>query len=256
MRLIFVFLLAVQVALLLGCDKGRVIDQNEREKVLYKEGNDKTDFAHNLQIYADQMTPQSEYRFVIYNAQASTYIPVTLTSLLKFEGNQSPQLQFLDRKVDMTCKQRSAAACILWGYTFDLRSLSSGAPNMSFEIQMSPLKKYSLKSKVGDAYVHMADYDTYLLTFDWVDIRFAYIVAKQNFYVDADLIKSPMGSNVNENFAYLFAAAYYWPSPSYLLTLQRTEDISNAPNSMEFYGVYQNVKTLETSKVHYRLEAL
>ena len=259
MRFIFSLIFVFQILLLVGCDKGRVIDQKERDKVLTGDGNDKTDFGQNLQIYPDHMSPQSEYGFVIYNSQSRFYAPVSLLSLLKFENGKPPVLQFLDRKVDMTCleeRENKNNGCANWSYSFNLNSISSSAPSTAFEIKLSPLKKYSLKSQVGESFVKMADYDTFLLTFNWPDARFAYIVAKQNFYVDADLVKSQMSFITNDNFTPLFAASYFWPNPSYLYSLHKVEIIKTEPLSLEFNGVFENIKTEELSRVHYLLEAL
>jgi hypothetical protein len=250
-------ILATQVLISVGCDKGRVIDEDERNKVLTKGGNEKSDFGQNLQVYVDQMTPQSEYRFVLYNSQAGVFVPVKIQSLLRLEENKKPVLSFLDRNIEMTClEQSSARDCDTWTYSFNIKDFSSSAPSVNFEITLSPKTEYSLSSFDGDAKVHLADYQSFHLKFTWPDAAIVYYITKQNFFVNAELVRATVGFDINKNFSNLFYGAYFWPNPSYLVTIDHLELIKNQDRVIEFFGVFKNVKTEEFSKVHYLIEAL
>ncbi|MFN8791387.1 MAG: hypothetical protein ACK5Y2_08030 [Bdellovibrionales bacterium] len=262
------FFLVCCLFFLSACDQGRVIDQDERRRILYGSESEKVSFESSLQIFPNGSTPQSQYRFLFYNNDYSVYGNAEITSLLAVDRRQNPRFVWADRRYEIPCEtllMRAAGEtqCSKWSVIVNMQDFVPSAPSTPLSISIVRDQRYRLSRQQAETRQVLAEYETFRVEFSWSGRSFLSFMAKQNFLIAGDLLPNfglspvPQPASTLGPFVNLIAIARpHFPSPSADLSLQSFFIEGLQGRELTVRATFENIQDDRNETVDYVLELL
>ena len=263
-----IILLAGCFSFFTACDQGRVINQEERRRILYGSDLEKISFESSLQIHPNGSTPQSQYRFLFFSNDYSVYGNAEITSLLAIDRRQNPRFVWADRRYEIPCeallmRAESETQCSKWSVVVNIQDFVPLAPSTPMTISMSRDQRYRLSRRQAETRQVIAEYETFRIEFMWAGRSILSFMAKQNFQVAGDLLPNFGLSTVSQAastlgpFVNLIALARpHFPSPSADLSLQSFFIEGLQGRELRVRATFENIQDDGIETVDYVLELL
>ncbi len=254
--------LCALVLIFTACDMGRVIDTNERNKVLYNDENGSTEFGTGLAVYENSTIPvtaQSEYNYWLTHStrnEGTAYYQLQISSLLVIDQKKAPLVSIGATSSELVCIDQNVP-CNLWSHTFNLQNIIYNAPKIAFEVLLAPVAKYALYLRSDDnELIKVAAYETYILSFKWPGYDAHSMINKQHFLNSANLANAKWAFLDTDQFKYLYRANFLFPGPTYEYAFSSLEARAQIPNQIDFEMTYLNLLTGVPKTFKYAIERL
>ncbi len=254
-----------------SCDSGRVIDEDERRRVLSKHGQTETqtDWDADFALIRDSFTSQSEYHYFAYYIPSDwSYVgQLKVESLIRLDGRRNPIVSSGLMQFEIPCNDHRADNnhCAGWSRTFKAKELFYNVPDFDLTLSFLPSYQYVLHLRTGERLQTLAEYQIFKMFLSSGQHHVREFLVKQKFYNSHNLIPG-LGRTVFSSDAVsaqdlpfldlIYFNHPYFPSPRTELSLIHFEKVQQGAQVLELKGHFHNHLTDEAEDYTFIVEML
>lgn len=262
--MLFAITMGALLATSVACDRGRVIDEAERSRVLTGKTPD-TSTTGALSIGRGTsaiLSRQGNYFFSLWDTRNGGFVsyPIVVESLLRLDSARVPQLTISQMSFDMTCAETVGPDCIRWTRTLSLATdIAITLPAVDMTVSLFRRDRFQLEANLGGGNQIVANYETFDIEFTLGTTTRSFPLVKQNYVDDLPLALLSQGwpSIVGyEDFDLLLSGFVLLPSTSYGFQAQDATRQILAANRWQIDWPFLNVASGATQAFTYIFEKL